>query len=233
MPTTRHFSSSLAWRAALVQEVESGLAQAAHQGRTPVLALSGGHTPRAYLPALVRGQTRVPWARVLVMLCDDRRVPSSHPASNHGLIARAFGLLRRDRRPAVMPLVRLTPGQALPRPDVALLGMGLDGHTASLMPEGPGLDPADRCPVASLRRPQDPYGRITLSLATLAAVPRLIVCCQGAEKAALWERASAAVGPPAKDQGPPSPPPQAPESALPITRLLRAARGSVTALVLF
>lgn len=209
--TVRHLLSPVAWRADLVATVEAGLASAvAATGRRPRLALSGGATPRVYLPALVRAP--LPWAAVTVSVVDDRGVPPTHPASNLGLVWRHVAIARPDRRPRLLPLG--TPADRIP--DVAVLGMGGDGHIASLFPDGQGM-PGPSPLTLSVHRPGEPYARTSLSPDALAAVPTLVLMIAGAEKAALWQRIATA----------------APDTAdLPVVRLLRAATGSVRVLLL-
>jgi 6-phosphogluconolactonase len=169
----------LPWRQALVAAVTEGLAAATARRRRPVLALSGGQTPRAYLPALVRAP--LPWSAVTVTLADDRLVPRAHAASNLGLLTRAFQIRRPASRPTMIPLT----AAVVPPPDVVVLGMGEDGHTASLFPDcprRPGRSPLTE----TVRQPGDPYRRVTLSQDALAAAPLVILMLAGPAKLRLW-----------------------------------------------
>ena len=117
------------------------------------LALSGGRTPRHILPVLA--QREVPWQHVHVTLTDERWVAPDHPDSNEKLVRDT--LLVGDASAArfvAMKSAGASPGQAVsgcaerlagvPRPfDAVLLGMGEDGHIASLFPESPALAAGD------------------------------------------------------------------------------------------
>ena len=123
------------------------------------LALSGGSTPLP-LFRLLRTQAwqdRVDWAHTRVFWVDERCVPADDPASNYGVANRE--LLAHVPAAAIFPMDCLSdPGEAAvayeetlrqhvpaenggPRLDCALLGMGADGHTASLFPGSPLLQP--------------------------------------------------------------------------------------------
>lgn len=111
------------------------------------LALSGGRGPALFLRQLE--QSSLAWEQVSITLVDERWVPADDPQSNAGLIQRCLpGVLQRANW---LPLYRGqglaadadTAGamlEALLPLDVVVLGMGEDGHTASLFPDMPGLD---------------------------------------------------------------------------------------------
>lgn len=159
-------------------------------------AVPGGSVAEAFFPSLVGAA--VDWARLHVFFSDERAVPLQHRDSNAGLARRAW----LDHVPVepshVHPLYR--PGRALeqaaalaerdfesvlgapPRLDLALLGMGSDGHVASLFPEHPALrEPGF---VLAIRdAPKPPRERLTLGLAALAAAREIWIAAFGAEKA--------------------------------------------------
>ncbi|MEA3118361.1 MAG: 6-phosphogluconolactonase [Paraburkholderia sp.] len=160
------------------------------------LAVSGGTSPRAFLQAL--GGEPVDWRRVDVTLVDDRWVPETDPASNARLVRET--LLGDASRPVqsarFLPLVDVSspfeenvaalnadPARALP--DVAVLGMGEDGHTASLFADAPewshAIDPAAERFVA-VRPGTAPHARVSLSLAALTRIPRLFLQIAGPRK---------------------------------------------------
>jgi 6-phosphogluconolactonase len=128
---------------ALAVRVAGDLAAAIEDRGAASLAVPGGTTPAEFLAALARQS--VDWPRVTVMLTDERWVPPDHPRSNTALVERTLG--HPERRHRWYPLWRAgaVPEQAvmlldagmkdIPWPlDVAVLGMGEDGHVASLFP---------------------------------------------------------------------------------------------------
>ena len=147
-----------------VREAADLLAEAA--GRGGHIALSGGSTPR---PAYESAARLAPdWSRVEVWWADERCVPPDDERSNYRLVRETL-LDRLDRKPAIEHRVlgELSPQEAADAYDVelrgvvfdlALLGIGPDGHTASLFPNDPALDELGRRAVAvpaSGRRPRD------------------------------------------------------------------------------
>lgn len=176
-------------------------AAVAERGRFTV-ALSGGATPRALFEKLAAPpwRDRLPWARFEVAWVDERDVPIDHPDSNAGMACRAW--LERvpippDRihpvptRPGPPEAVAqayeatlraLFPHEPWPTFDLLLLGVGEDGHTASLFPGSPALEDATAWVVA----PWVPHleaHRFSLSLPAIAHARRLIGLVAGASKA--------------------------------------------------
>jgi 6-phosphogluconolactonase len=170
-----------------------------------VMALSGGHTPRGLYDLLARDQTlrmAIPWDRTHVFWGDERHVPPDHPDSNYRIAREA--LLERVPLPEanVHRVFAEEPdagraaaqyeqelrgffgleGAAFPCFDFVLLGLGQDGHTASLFPGTSALEETARLVVAT-HVPALGTDRITLTLPTLnhAACVVFLVC--GAEKA--------------------------------------------------
>ncbi len=174
------------------------------------LALSGGRTPIEAFRRL--GARTAAWDRIDVFLADERCVPYDHPDSNARAIDDALG--RRGYRLHRLPETG-TPGdrarayghELAGRPlTLALLGLGEDGHTASLFPGHGALD-AEGDAVAILDAPKPPPERVSLTLPRLAAAERLVLLVTGAGKAAALRRTLA------------GPSPQAPASLLPTGRL--------------
>lgn len=170
------------------------------------LALSGGLTPALYFLSLAELPTAeaLPWARTQVWWADERLVPPDHEASNHGLARRTL-LDRVPLPPAQVHRVRgeLAPARALavyveelhrvfgpglPRFDLVHLGLGTDGHTASLLPGDPAL--LERHKPAALVRGEGadpPVARVTLTLPALNAA-RGVLFLVGPDKAAVAAR---------------------------------------------
>lgn len=187
--------------AALAAAVASRLSEALAQRGTASIALSGGRTPAGFLRLL--GQQALDWSRVHVTLADERWLPDTDPASNARLLHET--LLTGSA--AAAKFVSLYSGTAsastgqaqteaslaaLPWPlDVVVLGMGDDGHTASLFPQAPQLQHActtsDRC--AAITPVTAPYERLTLTLQTLASARNLFVHITSQSKRQLLENA--------------------------------------------
>ncbi len=183
--------------------LEDGIAA---RGRASLVA-SGGTTPGPLYDAL--SQRALPWDKVAVTLSDERWVPPDDPRSNEKLLRDR--LLRGKAATAhLVPLktASATPDDgaaasdaaiaAMPRPfDLTLLGMGDDGHTASLFPHAPGLDAALDVTAPALVRAVHapdvpPVGeRMTLTLRALLESRLIVVLVRGPEKRAAYEKARA------------------------------------------
>jgi 6-phosphogluconolactonase len=173
------------------------------------VALSGGSTPEKLYTLLAQPGAEVDWGRSYFFLGDERFVPLDDPRSNYALIQRT--LLASGRVPAdhifPVPVHLATAGAAaaayeqmladalgvpdrrrLPRFDLILLGLGDDGHTASLFPHAPSLAVADRwvvdSPPGTLPPPVD---RITLTYPVLNAAQTIIFLVAGEKKAAVLQ----------------------------------------------
>jgi len=168
------------------------------------ISVPGGSTPFPILERLV--QSSLDWGRITVWPGDDRVVPEDHPASNTGRI-------RALLEPAGAQIVSLE--DAPPPPHFALvwLGMGADGHIASLFPNtDPHADDPRR-----LRRltpdplpPEAPFERITLTIPALLGSDALMFVIRGADKRVVFDAAVRG------------------QHDLPVARLLAAARQPVT-----
>jgi len=197
----RAFPTLEAATGALAQDLASVLrAAVAARGRA-ILAVSGGRTPQQVFERL--RQEHVDWARVSVTLTDERWVPADHPDSNEGL-ARAHLLQGPAVAAAFIPLhggeVSPQAGQpacearlgALAGPfDAIYLGLGGDGHIASLFPGDPALDVRDRfcaaVPGTAVRQP-----RMTLTPSTILDARRVFLLFSGADKHAVYAEAKRA-----------------------------------------
>jgi 6-phosphogluconolactonase len=164
---------------------------------TAHVALAGGSTPRrAYelLAARLADREKVDW-----WFGDERCVPADDPDSNYRLVAESLlaGGVPAERVHRVhgedpparaaaayaTELERDVPANAhgVPELDVALLGLGEDGHTASLFPGDPALDVTDALvvPVVAVKPPPN---RITLTLPVLRAARHVMILATGAGK---------------------------------------------------
>ncbi len=160
------------------------LAQALREGGTA--ALAGGSTPRpAY--RMLAGMD-LPWRALTVLPTDERCVPPDHPGRNDRMLAEALGDrgYRLVRLPAELgPEAGARRAEAQVAPllpfRVVLLGLGEDGHTASLFPGHPALQATGW--VAPVRRaPKPPPERITLTLRALSHTETALLLVTGAAK---------------------------------------------------
>ena len=162
------------------------------------VALTGGSTPqRAYeLAAELRGD----WRDVTFWWGDERCVPPDHEWSNYGLAKRSL-LDRVERVGAVRRIegelgaeeaaARYDAGLREVTLDVVLLGLGSDGHAASLYPHAPGLHERERRAVPAEAK-LDPYvDRVTLTIPALSGAPLLVWLVAGEGKAEAARRAFA------------------------------------------
>jgi 6-phosphogluconolactonase len=159
------------------------------------LVLAGGTTPRRCYELLSRME--VDWGRVSILFGDERCVRPDHPDSNYRMAREA--LLDRVSPATVyrMP-AELGPDEAaglyahvvaaVAPLDVVVLGVGEDGHTASLFPGHPALN-ATGLAVGIRDSPKPPSQRVTLTLAALQAARRVIILATGAGKADAVARA--------------------------------------------
>ena len=177
------------------------------RGRASI-ALSGGTTPEKFLTEL--STQSLDWDRVVVTLCDDRWVSPNSDRSNERLLRDTlFRNAAAHAEFAPLYVDASTPEQALaqvnanlarvPAPfDVVVLGMGDDGHTASLFPNGDhllaALDPAGAARVLPMRAPAAPEPRITLTLSALIATRAIYLHIQGADKKEVFDRAMSIEG---------------------------------------
>ena len=159
------------------------------------LALTGGATPRPVYERMATSPLaeRVAWDRVTIYFGDERCVPPDHEKSNYRMAHEALlGQVpipsasvhrmegeRADRDAAARDYENRLPAAL----DVLLLGMGADGHTASLFPHSPALAERTRLVVA-VHRPATPPPRLTITPPVIDAADVVIVLVAGAEKAA-------------------------------------------------
>lgn len=197
-------------QAALADAASSAIAQAltqaiANRGRALFIA-TGGRTPGGVYDRLAGAPME--WSKVVVSLTDERWVEAGDPESNEGLIrdrllqgpaAAARIISLKGDAPTLEAAAQAASAKLAPlgAPDVVLLGMGDDGHIASLFPENPalpaGLDPGAPSCIAVPRgegRPP-PQARISLTVPWLTTARLTILLIAGAEKLKLIQQAQA------------------------------------------
>jgi 6-phosphogluconolactonase len=156
-------------------------------------ALAGGETPRGCYVRLAQPPYRdaLPWQSVFVYWSDERQVPLDDPASNYAMAKTA--LLDHVPIPPeqVFPLVgdptpalRRIPAddRGRPRFDIIHLGLGEDGHTASLFPGSAALEETQALVARVHNAPKPPPERLTLTLPVINAARAVLVMVQGASK---------------------------------------------------
>jgi 6-phosphogluconolactonase len=177
-------------------DVASRAVQVFLEAAPRLVSLAGGRTPEAFYRALAG--VRYPWSEVELLMGDERCVPAGHPDSNRTMVERS--LLASVNPSAFHPLdgegcdsdaadrrIRgALGGRSL---DMAILGLGTDGHTASLFPGSPAVREVFR-PVAAVHAaaaaiPQ----RVTLTLPVLAGADVVSFLALGPEKAEAVARA--------------------------------------------
>jgi 6-phosphogluconolactonase len=184
--------------AAAAQLAAERLAAAARAGGH--IVLTGGSTPRrAYELA---AELQPDWSRVEVWWSDERCVPPDDERSNYGM-AQAALLARLAVEPAAVHRMRGELGRedgavqyerelgGLARFDLLLLGLGPDGHVASLYPDQPTLDETERRAIGAEAHLQPFVDRITLTLPVLRAARAVLFLVAGADKADAAKRAFA------------------------------------------
>jgi 6-phosphogluconolactonase len=161
------------------------------------LSLAGGRTPEPVYRELASGSS-IDWGKVDVFFGDERAIPPDHPDSNYHMLHRTLlsrvpipaGQVHRmqaervDREAAAREYERLLP----PRLDVLVLGMGADGHTASLFPGSAVLDERQRLVVAVLGAKAPPE-RLTITPPVIEAARKVAVIAIGVDKAPMLARA--------------------------------------------
>ena len=204
MAELKIFDDAEALARAAAGEIASNAETAiASQGRFTI-ALSGGSTPRPIYRLLAEQpyRDRILWDRVHVFWGDERHVPPDHPDSNYGMVREA--LLDRVPVPAgniyrvraekpdaeraaheyewtLRSAFNLDEGQ-VPRFDLVLMGLGPDGHTASLFPGSDAVRERTRLVVAPWVSAQSSF-RITMTLPVLNRAACALFVVSGEEKA--------------------------------------------------
>jgi 6-phosphogluconolactonase len=209
MDNRKHNLRSFATREELAEHLAENVGRllraAVAERNRAVLVVSGGTTPK---PLFIRlAQTNLPWDRVTVTLADERWVDPDDPASNEHLVrtwllqdkagSADFVGLKNDFPTAAAGEKKCEERLAeLPVPfDVIILGMGNDGHTASLFPGAPqlekALNPGTRAKCLAVATANAPYGRMTMTLPALLDARRIFLHITGEGKMDVLQQALA------------------------------------------
>jgi 6-phosphogluconolactonase len=200
----RRFSAMADLSTALAGDVAQSLLRAIDARGIASLVVSGGKTPIPFFERL-RAEP-IDWRRVCIALADERWVEPSEAGSNEKMVrevllkdraaeARFAGLKNAAPSPGLGAVSAWETFARIPRPfDVTLLGMGDDGHTASLFPGSPNLavalDPSASAGCVGMWAPSAPQARLSLNLSALLGSRRLLILIEGAAKLATYEAAA-------------------------------------------
>jgi 6-phosphogluconolactonase len=191
----RRFASPDELAATLAAETRLVLGKRLCAEGTALLAVSGGSTPKRFFKTL--SAEKLDWDRVAVHLVDERCVPEDSDQLNAHLVRGGLmqGNASRGRFVALFDHAALNAEDAARRAadalpeggfDLLVLGMGNDGHTASLFPAGDrlaeALDEANASRVIAMRAPGAGVPRLTLTLAEILAAKRIVLHIEGDDK---------------------------------------------------
>ncbi len=209
--------------AAAAERIAEALSRRLQNQKAASLVVSGGTSPIRCFEALAHAD--IDWSRVGVLPSDDRWVPSEHGDSNEKLVRDkllvngaasadllpffARGTSVEERAAALDREIRFVPFPFA----CSLLGMGTDGHFASLFPDADnldeGLDLESQTLCLPIRTAASPHPRITLTLAALSRSDEIVLLIFGDDKRIIYEKAKAG------------------NARYPVTRLLRQKRAPV------
>lgn len=197
-PLLRRFANHGELAQTLATDVAARLRRGITARGTASLLVPGGSTPALFLETLARQV--LDWSRLIIAPTDERMVVPADEASNERLLrthllrgdataARLVGLWNDAADPATRAWQNLA---ALPRPfDAVVLGMGADGHFASLFPDDPAsataLSTATPAGCVLTRAPVAPQQRMSLNLAALLQARALILLITGEPKWSLLQ----------------------------------------------
>lgn len=198
------FDSATDLSVALAEHIVGALRAAISARGRASLVVSGGRTPLELFRRLA--QSELDWQHVTIVLADERWVANDAPGSNERLVRES---LLRDKAGAAQFIslkcaadsaaagaasVWHTLQRAITLPfDWVLLGMGDDGHTASLFPASPlltqALDTTEAPACIAMQAPDAPYERLSLNLSALLDARQIAIHIQGPNKWAVYQSA--------------------------------------------
>ncbi|WP_373742149.1 6-phosphogluconolactonase [Neisseria sp.] len=197
------FENNAAAAQGLADAVAAALQTALDKKGSAVLAVSGGRSPIAFFEALSKKD--LDWQNTGITLVDERIVPTTHDDSNTKLV-REYLLQNKAAAAKWIPVVEdgqteaglqpeavvQTALQHYVQPDALVLGMGGDGHTASLFPQAPQLQQGltdTETPLLHTTPVTAPHERVSMTLDAVAKTPAVFLAIGGAEKKAVFDQA--------------------------------------------
>jgi len=217
------FASREEASAAAAERIAAALSRRLENQKAVSLVVSGGTSPVQCFATLAHKD--IDWARVGVLPSDDRWVPRDHDDSNEKLVRDRLlvnGAARADLLPFYAQEISVEERAAVLDQEIrfmpfpfacALLGMGADGHFASLFPDAEnlaeGLDLESNTLCVPVRTAASPHARISLTLAALSRSDEVVLLFFGGEKRTVYDKAKAG------------------NARYPVTRLLRQKRAPV------
>lgn len=183
-----NFTSPEALAQRLSANVAASLRQALAANSKATLAVSGGTTPQKFFEYL--SLQKLDWSRVTITLVDERQVDEASPRSNARLVKATF-VQNAAAGVQFVPLFQNPAAAMIADFDVIILGMGNDGHTASLFPGGDNLvtalSPAAP-PLIEISATGAGEPRLTFTLPKILASKEIILHIQGADKLATLQK---------------------------------------------
>jgi 6-phosphogluconolactonase len=173
-----------------VHDVATAFADVVVRDQPQTFALSGGSTARRCYETLAT-RSGIDWPSMEILFSDERMVPVDHPDSNEGVAraelldhvpVKAIHSMANSDAETYDALVR-----SLGSIDLVHLGMGADGHTASLFPGTPALDVTDRYVVTNSDE-LHPHPRLTFTYPGIALGRHVVITVEGEEKRNAWNR---------------------------------------------
>lgn len=197
----------------LAKEFETQAAEVIGRREKFIVALPGGSVASAFFPMLAG--LPIDWTRIEIFWIDERAVPPDHPDSNFGLASKLLLVPARVPAPRVhrmhgeLPDLDQAARRATdelkaiagdpPHLDLALVGVGDDGHVASIFPSRPGdhagsfvdarSTKAEPPVIAVYDSPKPPARRLTMALSVLANASLIVIAAFGESKAGVMRRA--------------------------------------------
>lgn len=195
---TKHFKHITALEETLCATMETAINQAIEEFGDARILLSGGNTPKNLYSKLA--QSAIDWTKVKIGLVDDRNVDLSSEYSNERMLRETFGK-QYQNKPHIIGMVEPTNSiqtinanysDFFERIDYTLLGMGTDGHTASLFPDDPPSEESLRNTKKEIiftKAPNFPFERISCSRELIISSQQIGLMIIGENKLTVLEEA--------------------------------------------